>query len=511
MKNKILIIVTLFVFSLFLRLYHLNDMGRTWDEPEYVEQGYHMVELLKKGDFDNPYFYTTYDHPPLVKYLYGIAAHFDVEDIRDGKPVFRYDYTYSRLLSTIIASLAVVLVGIIGWHLFSRFVGITAAVILASLPVFLGLSQLVTTESWVMLFFTASVYSFILLLKNYGTQKLVITGLITGIALQVKQSNGLLLPLFFLMYLVWFLQNRKKKDTFFQKRLFAIFWVFSIAVVVFILVWPTIITYFAEVYKIHQSLWHVQFSPKIWQITLSPPEVFFGRLMLTPIFYYPVYFLITTPILVLLLFLFGLKKVKETKHWIMYILLLWLFLPFIMSLYSWRQHGVRYIIQIYAPLALISAIGFESFLSRFLEENRRKYLYGALLIPYLGSIILTIKPYYLDYFNTLVGGTKTVYEKKLFQLGWWGEGVKEAAYYIRDNAQKGASVGIAISPEIVMPKLSEQKVSSYKKDKTYDFVIVNHYNIIREGFDDSMIRKEYRPVHFVKADGAILVTVYKKK
>src|ERR1051326_6492631 len=103
-KIKLLFLTILFIISLIIRLNSLNIMGRTWDEPEYIEQGYNLVELIKKGDFNNSYFYTTYDHPPLVKYIYGITAHFDVARKTDGKPIFNYDYTYSRVMSALMFS-----------------------------------------------------------------------------------------------------------------------------------------------------------------------------------------------------------------------------------------------------------------------------------------------------------------------------------------------------------------------------------------------------------------------
>lgn len=67
-KNKFLVLICFFILSMCLRLWNINKMGRTWDEHIYVEEGYKMIELIKKGDLDNRYFYTTYDHPPLVKY-----------------------------------------------------------------------------------------------------------------------------------------------------------------------------------------------------------------------------------------------------------------------------------------------------------------------------------------------------------------------------------------------------------------------------------------------------------
>lgn len=164
-RNMMLLLLALvFIFAFGLRLVTLNEMGRSWDEPEYVEQGYHMIKALKRGDIHDPILYKTYDHPPLVKYLYGIAAHFDVKEFsEDGAPVFHYDFTAARTLSALVASLSVLLVAYIGWNLFSPFVGVIAGLLLGTMPIFLGLSQLVTAESWIMLSFTAAVYGYLLL------------------------------------------------------------------------------------------------------------------------------------------------------------------------------------------------------------------------------------------------------------------------------------------------------------------------------------------------------------
>lgn len=509
--NKWLVILLIFLFSISLRLWNLNQMGRTWDEAEYIEPGYKLVELLKKGDFNNSYFYTTYNHPPLVKYLYGIAAHFDIERIDEkGNPIFNYAYTYSRLLSAFVTSLAVVLIVLIGWHIFSRFVGIAGGIILAAMPMFLGLSQLVTAESFIVLIFSASFFSYLLLLERFSVKKVITTGILVGIALQVKQSNALLFPLFVVTYYAWYLHAKKNKNiVFFDKRLLSVVFTFIIAIVTFILIWPTVLFHFQEIYNINKGLWSVQFSPKIWQITLSPPEVFFGKLMLTPIFYYIVYFFITTPVLVLVFFFLGVKKIKDSKNWSLYVVMLWFLVPFLMSFYSWRQHGLRYIIEVYAPMAIIAAIGFESIISKFTKKEVYKYLCLLPVGIYFFVILAKISPYYLDYFNFLVGGTTGVYENKSFQIGWWGQGIGEGGLYIKNHAQKGSRIGIATSPSHVVPIMPELKVSNYRKDKEYDYVLVNYYNILREGFDDTDIKKKYKAIFYVRADGAILATVYK--
>jgi len=508
--NKWLIVLLIFIFSILLRFWNLNEIGRTWDEQEYVEQGYRMVELLRKGDFNNSYFYTTYDHPPLVKYLYGITAHFDVEKVVRDEAVFRYDLTYSRLLSAILYSLGVIVTVLMGWKVFSKSVGIFSGIILAMLPFSLGLSQLVTTESFKIFIYPLVIYFYILLIEKFSWKKVIIAGALTGLALQIKQSNILLIPMLALMF---FLQYKKRQigASFTKSRIRAIILIFLIGIAVFISLWPQVLFHFKEVYLIHNSVWSIKLSPNIWQFTLSPPEVFFGRLMLTPIFYYVVYFFITTPALILFLFFVGIREIFKKKDIYLFSILLWFLLPFSLSFYSWRQHGLRYIIEIYPAIAIISAIGFKIIVQKFIKNRFYKALLFFPVVIYLFVSLWSIKPYYLDYFNELIGGVNTVYKYNLFQTGWWGQGLRDAGLYLKNNAPSGSKIGLAISPEHVFPLFNNLNYHKWSVEDNYDYIVVNNYHIIRDGFNVELIERNYKPVYFVKADGSILVTIYKSK
>lgn len=511
--NKWLIILLIFLFSVLLRIWNLNEIGRTWDEHEYVEQGYRMVELLKKGDFDNSYFYTTYDHPPLIKYLYGITAHFDVEKyLPNGDVILKYDLIYSRLLSAILFSLGVVIVVVIGWRIFSPMVGILSGIILSMLPFSLGLSQLVTAESLKLFVYPLVIYTYILLIEKFSWKRVLIAGIVTGIVLQSKQSNLLVIPMLGFMFFLQYKKIKKNLRSDFKiSRIKSVVAIFLISIAVFIIIWPQVIFHFKEIYTIHQRLWNVQFSPNIWQITLSPPEVFFGKLMLTPVFYYIVYFFITIPVLILCLFFVGIREVFKKKNIYLFSILLWFLLPFSLSIYSWRQHGLRYIIEIYPAIAIISAIGLEFIIVKIAKKSIYRLAFFIFVILYMSINLWFIKPYYLDYFNELIGGVNTVYKFKLFQIGWWGEGVREAGLYLIKNAPKGSTVGLAISPIHSAPPMPMLAVQKYDSRKKYDYLIVNTYNVLREGFDDSYIKNNYEAIHFVKADKAILAIVYKVK
>ena len=486
-------------------------MGRTWDESAYVEYGYKFLQLVKKGDFTNSYWYRTSDEPPLVRYIYAIPSYFDVSQFSpNGDVKFKYDYTYSRIVSAVASSVSVIFVVLVGWELLSPFVGVIAGAIFSMLPFYLGLSQLATLESFIMLFFTSSIYFFIKFLKRFSLKFLILSGISIGLALQTKYTNILLIPLVICIYYIWYFNLGKKKGNIFEMK---IMYIFLISLFVFLILWPMPWFHLKEV---------IEFNYK-WRILgsrYSVPEVFFGKLMLTPVIYFVIYFLITTSLLILGLFLVGVKKIYKSKNWIFYAILAWFCLPFIQSFYNFRQHGVRYIIEIYAPLALISAIGFDYLVSKISKKIWVKFVFFVPVLIYMLVVLIRIAPYYLDYFNILVGGTKNVYEKRLFQMGWWGQGMREAGLYIQKEAASGSQIAVVGSNSFsVMPSIDNISITKYEEDRKYDYIedrkydynIVSYFQIIREGFNDTKIKNSYTPVHKVLADGADLVWVYKRK
>jgi hypothetical protein len=206
------------------------------------------------------------------------------------------------------------------------------------------------------------------------------------------------------------------------------------------------------------------------------------------------------------------------KKWVPYTFIIWFLFPFAQSFYPWRVHGVRYIIEIYAPLSIIAGAGLAYVVEKLKGGVRLRIFSIVLVATYMCLIILQIKPYYLDYFNELVGGTRGVYNHGYFELGWWGQGLREAGYYLQDNAKKNSSIALFISPLHVFPPINNQKLifidpnkGVYNNQVKYDYVVVNYFHVLREGFDDSKIKQDYKLIHQVKVDGAPLVDIYSKK
>ncbi|MBI5122699.1 glycosyltransferase family 39 protein [Candidatus Roizmanbacteria bacterium] len=525
--KKITILTLIFIFSFLIRIATINEIGQTWDEQTYVNlatntgklivSGELISEIKKPVEFTKLFWFELPDPPPLSRYIYAIPAQFDKN---------HYDFTYTRLTSSIFASLAVVLVVLFGFEYISTFVGITAGIILTMLPVFLGLSQLATLESLIMFFFTATTYSFIKFLQKPSKTWIFFTSLNLAFALLTKYTNALLFPLIIWIYFVFKNQIKNSTQTIKKGGI-----IITFSTIIFITLWPLLWYRISDILAFESVL-------RIANTRHSIPEVFFGKLILIPKVYFIIEFLITTPVIILILFAFGLiaikkysqpaiKKVKNLFSLIkqlllidlpsknkmtpiLFTLVIWFCVPFLQSLYNYRQHGIRYIIEIYAPLSLISAVGLEYLLKKYFRNSLKvKIISLTVIITSLSVCLIKITPYYFDYFNIFVGGPKYVYDNKLFQMGWWGQGIREATYYIKNTAKPGATIGAAVVPFAVVPPVSKLHVEEYNPRKKYDFVMVSYFNVVREGFDDSIIKKTYTPIYCVNADGACLVTVYK--
>lgn len=492
-----------FLLALLIRFHTINHIGKTWDEPEYVERGYKFIQLILQRDFTNPFWYIQSDHPPLARYIYGALGSFHI--IKSGEDIiYEYDYTLPRLFSSVVGSASTIFIVLLGFRYFSARVGLLAGLIFASIPFYIGVTQLATLESLVTFTYTGAVFFYIMYLDSRKLRYILLTGFFSGLSLLVKQSNILIFPFLGIILFIYLFYNREKIKSIVFNHLIKLLSVALIAVFTVFILWP--MPFFNL-----DSTWAVQDRMWLKNASLPPPEVFFGRLMLVPLPYYFVMFIVTTPLTFLTLSLIGFIYIDKKRSFITITILLWFLFFFLQSLYPFKQHGVRYIIQLYAPFALICALGVEYFLNLF--KNKAILILGFYFSLSIYTLIMLskISPYYIDYFNELVGGNKYVYNHKLFQMGWWGEGIGEAVTYISMKEVNTGKVGITGTQSmIVVPRFKNIQALDYKSSLTYDYVVVPYFNVIRLNFNESEVSNKYSLDYEVLAGGAPIVKVYKK-
>ena len=213
---------------------------------------------------------------------------------------------------------------------------------------------------------------------------------------------------------------------------------------VFFLIWPWLWSDPAGHMK--QSLDH-------W--TYQVQEYFLGVKQVPPIYYYPAYFLVTLPALLLIPLLVGMVETARSKDTFKIGILLWFVIPFAYNLSSFIMDGMRYIMIIYPAVALLCGYGLYR-ISEIVYKwkgkvnvTEKQVFLG--LTGFIGVYLLItaalVSPYYLDYYNVIPGGPQNVQEHKLFKFSWWGEGIKESMEWVNHNARPGSSVMMLVYPE----------------------------------------------------------------
>jgi hypothetical protein len=279
-------------------------------------------------------------------------------------------------------------------------------------------------------------------------------------------------------------------------------------------------------YTIWPWLWpdpigQLQASLSHW--TYIPTEYFLGQQQAATPIYYVVYLLVTTPVLLFIPMCAGAYGIARSRNAYSLAIIFWFIVPFAYSFSSFIQDGMRYLLMIYPAMAILISIGLDQIASWVASFNLRltkRFVYitlAALTIMYLLYALVSVYPYYLDYYNALAGGPSNVQENRLFEFGWWGEGVYDSLLYIEHNAPPGATVYIAAHPSINVQYYNIAKNFTYAPadgtinvsvPSTYDYIITNYFSEIYYNiyFDKS----DYTLEHVTTVQGTPMVYVYKR-
>lgn len=109
---------------------------------------------------------------------------------------------------------------------------------------------------------------------------------------------------------------------------------------------------------------------------------------------------------------------------------------FIIMICLVAKKGGRYLLPVFPVVNILAAIGLYNFVSLVMRKlpltkpKLKNILISALFICMIAlqmGLTLLVHPYYLSYYNPLVGGTSLA--KKILNVGW-GEGMDKAARYL---------------------------------------------------------------------------------
>ncbi len=462
----------LLLLILALALPRLTALDRyvTIDEPLWLMRSANFYQALWTRDWKNTY---QAEHPGVTITWAGTAGFLvkfpgyvklAEEQFKKANKFQEFLISKSRTaLDLLVAgraftSLAVVLALLLTFPLMVRLVGwgpaSLASFLIALDPYFIALSRLLHLDGLVTALMLLSILAFLCFLEK-GRQKrdLLLSGVAAGFSWLTKSPAFFLIPFVGLLMLIELFKTWRGNSITgarnYTARLSDI-WAVSkpwlvwliIGVIVFVLLWPAMwvdplgtirsvfseasdyalegsdkATFFAgQVIDAGQSVWYFYPVSLLWRIT---PPVAIGVLILVVARIFPKKF--------------GLSGNHRRIAWVMGLFTL-LFIIFITLS---KKVADRYQIPVQPALCILAALGWYALLERLVAWLGKRFpcIQSSLFLPFLGGVVifwqlwgtLQTAPYYMNYYDPLLGGDRAA--PNIMMIGR-GEGLDLAARYL---------------------------------------------------------------------------------
>ena len=280
-----------------------------------------------------------------------------------------------------------------------RWVGLIGGVLCVAMPHVVAHGKVVGLEAPSGLFYLLAVWLLFRGLRREGNSFYhVAAGLCAGLAVSTRLVNGGVL---FVMLAVYVIYHRKvivRERTLPMPITMAL--LPFVAVATFFLIWP---------YMWEKPVLHIAEMLSHWKPD-KHLEFFLGERQKGPLYYYPLYFSVTMPVVALGALVLSWTRLAVRRSFGGLCVLVWMLGPFLVALSPLSRDGVRYLYPALIPACLLSAAGVDWVARGVARLAKRAVLrvpvsaaLGAGVAVYLLSCGLSVHPYYLDYYNELTG------------------------------------------------------------------------------------------------------------
>ena len=403
-------------------------------------------------------------------------------------------------------------------------------------PYHIAFSRLLVTDALVASFTTLSLLSFIIYLTHRREWRYVIfSGITAGLAFLTKVPSLILVPSMGALAILTYVfegrsSSRSGRKGIGQLALALVTWGLTVGLVCFAL-WPAMwVQPLGTIHQIWRGLTGKEIGGRL--------QFFMGELTDDPgfWFYWVVALFRLTP-LTLLGLLFGLSslmpgtKKPGTSEGVARVTMLMTFvLLFLLSITLEPSKFDRYLLPIFPVVEIIAAIGLctlmedlghrlrhsKDRLGRWaIDVGQRRWVTAGCFAALAVQALFTLPqhPYYLSFYNPLVGGPSQA--SRILLVGH-GEGLDGAARYLnqKDNAPE-LVVATAFRPGLA-PFFRGETVDLRKIHPTdvwpwlrADYVVLNIWEIQREGSTQmvSLFRSQ-KPEHVVRIKGVEYTWIY---
>jgi hypothetical protein len=451
-KRDTLLALCVLVLALIPRLVDL-DVFISPDETRWICRSTNFYAAIETGDLAQTY---QKEHPGVItmwlgnlvrpvdpnevsvacRYipaskLVGQAAMATLHEIRDRL------FT-GRIRVALLTAIGVAAMFLLAVPLFGRATALLAAGLIALDPLLLGQSRVLHLDAVTTTFMTLSVLALLIhLLRDERLRWLVLSGMLGGLGALNKSPAMFLAPLVVLFAALpgWHRPDRWR-------------WIAR-----------TVVVWGAAAFVTYVALWPAMWVTPVQAVTgvlrgaigyaEDPHEglnYFWGAIRPDPgVWFYPVAWLLRATPLVLLgagvaLARVRLRRGDRTERAALIILVMYIVL-FTLFMTTGAKKFDRYLLPVFPAAILVASTGLAAIVERIRDRIRARasgertvrLVWPAAITVVLGlqaALVLPHHPYYLSYYNPLLGGARA---GQWALLVGWGEGIDQVAHYM--NAQ----------------------------------------------------------------------------
>ncbi|MCB9135732.1 MAG: glycosyltransferase family 39 protein [Anaerolineales bacterium] len=435
-----------FAAAWFPRAYQL-DQFVTVDEPEWASSAANFLYALQNRDFLHTY---RHEHPAVTVMWLGAVGILEkypaytqtVDDfigpgqyenllLRKNLPKVTW-LAAGRTWMVFTNAFLLVVIFLFAQRLFGPGPALLGALLAALDPFHIAHTRLITLDGLLGSLMTLSIFAFLSYQQTARRVDLLISGVAAGLSWLTKTPGFFLIPAVGLLAILLGLPPRGERPSFFKKtlRLSGTLSLWGgVALFVFVALFPAMwVDPFGTLTKMFSETIGYAVEGHRGAIFFAGQVVTDGRL--GGLGFYPTTFLWrTTPVILgglglLAFFLRGMDK--DRRHAVLGVVI---FVGCFFILQSLGEKKFdRYFLPVYVGLDILAGVG----LAAWGEKWGPRFWWGAVRVGF-GTLIIQLIlvlptfPYYLSYYNPLLGGATKAPE--VMMIGW-GEGLDQAARYL---------------------------------------------------------------------------------
>ena len=524
----------LFIIFIFVGINIYKDFGLSIDDEYYRINGvfykdfiikyvnlllnlnFSELELLK-NEIDGS---SLRNHPALFETL--IAFTSDLFQINEIEKI----YELSHLVNYIIYLLSLIFIfKLLNTRYNSKTISIVAVILIFLTPRFFAESFYNSRDIFFFSLFVFNIYAIQNVISNNRTRNIIIYSFTAALLINAKILGIVPFLIFMIMYIINLFEKNKNISTNIKKIAIILVSTFVFIVILWPYLWFDPIDNFIKAYldiiDNHNRLSVITFFNGEYLSSIS-----------TPWYYRIIWFYITTPIIVCILFTIGLSYViknfvknivnleeKKTRIWTnnsefydFYLLLVLICICFLVIKFNISQfNGWRHLYFLYCAVIYFSVYGYNTIIKN--KKNYFKYFINFIIflnISYNLTWIYKNHPYQNNYFNLV----SFKYATSKFDLDYWGLSNYQSLKFILNNDNR-SNINVStisfsdLKVSVLKLNSSERKRINIVYDpKESDYLINSYMPKLKKNFIISS--DTFTRLHDIKVNNTSINTIYKK-